>query len=526
MKLKKFLLIIGIAVIFLFSCDSHQSYTPPVYEGQGGGRQNGKFYTENMTNGTYYALYADKVYEGTNCDVWVEKNKGINTAAAIKAGKEFDGENIGDGIYAKLKPVFGFDSASLAGVTIPLNTLKFANWFCFPVTASEAKEKITILILDINDGNDPDVYTAGYFWAMDFFGADLSYYNESWYSNECPMLYINKKLLAVPEIELYTTIAHETQHLMNFTGDLAIRSPWSANGSSFGLTGLNIMDTWINEGLSSAAEYIYSGVFSEERVTWFNSDYYKTITKGNNFFVWAPYNASTPSSILDDYATVYYFFQWLRIKKGGAQNGATVYNDIIKSTNYDVNAILGAAKAINSSYNSWENLLGEWLKANYADFTSTKDYGVIDKDYLIDKNSQPIKKSFFLNLVSAGTSTSTWPLAPGEGVYTNNDTVPTGSNEKIVYALLSGLDLLSYNKNTDTEGSSLPCKPFSSSIVTADSLDTDTGPVSRSITKEQQPLPGGPYAISAGDMLMINGYKDNTSSLYTLTIDKEIRKSE
>ena len=542
MKLKRFLLIVGIAVILLYSCDSSNNWSLPVYEGPGGGVNN-KFFTEDMTNGNHYVLYADLVYEGTNCNVWVERNKGIDTAEAIKAGKEFDGKNTGPGIYGKLKPVFNFTEASLAGENFSLNTLQFANMFCNNTDI----EKITILILDIKDGNDPDVYTAGYFWAMDFFGPDLSYYNQSWFSNECPMLYINKKLLEKPEKaeELYTTIAHETQHLMNFTADLAIRSKWSKSGTSVMLTELNMMDTWINEGLSAAAEYLYSEEFSEERVKWFNSDPYGTITKGNNFYVWAPYSSSTPATILDDYATAYYFFQWLRLQS----NGTTIYNNIITSPSYDYQAVIAAAGkspgGIDSSYNNittgWGLLLRDWSAANYRYFADSETgrygyKGLITKKYLKDsKTNQDIKKIFYLDTLVSNTTN--WPLAPGGGVYTKKSMTLSAQSGYIRYAGWSGtapIDsgttsnfLLSYNINTDTEGSSANCAPFSMANAASSDVSVDT--VSRSIIQERQerqPIPGGPYAISAGDMRVINGLKDDSSSLNTRTISREIRKGE
>jgi hypothetical protein len=83
------------------------------------------------------------------------------------------------------------------------------------------------------------------------------------------------------------------------------------------LTGERV-DTWINEGLSTAAEYVYAGD-PAGRVRYYNDDPLGTIQIGNNFFYWG---GIWDSDILADYTTAYLFFQWLRMH---SSNGIGIY---------------------------------------------------------------------------------------------------------------------------------------------------------------------------------------------------------
>ena len=534
MKLKPFLLISGLAALLLFSCDS--SSLRYFYQGPGGGIDN-KFFAQDMTTGNFYTLLADPIYdEGKYCEVWAERGSNVSITTAQKVADQFDEE-----IYAKLEPVFGFKSAILDGEPINRDTLSFANWFC-----AKDSDKIIILILNIKDGNNSNVYTAGYFSPLDFLGYDPSYYNETWFSNECPMLYINAKMLNDLD-DLYTTIAHETQHLMSFTADLAIRSNWSVTDSGARLTKINQQDVWINEGLSAAAEYIYSGDYSPERVGWFCSDPRKSMTQGNNFYVWGNYS-SDPYTILDDYATVYFFFQWLRIEAGGDEQ---IYNKIIKSKKLDVDAVVDA-----TAYSNWGPLLRDWMADNYL---SSEDpsgfYGEIEPKYLSyeddDGDEITVERIFFLDwLFDIWEENRTeWSLAPGEGVYTKSEDWPkpppsnapnvrhaglkAGSAISESATLVTGYDdydsgaLLSYNINKTKTAGRETCYPLGQIVTGQNGSVSGSQPVPRSMAPWQTgSVPGGPYKISAADMLRINGNRADASGHNLPNISRELSIGE
>jgi hypothetical protein len=172
------------------------------------------------------------------------------------------------------------------------------------------------------------------------------------------------------------------------------------------------MDTWIDEGLSAAAERIYLGKHNSGRVSQFTQS--ETVRQGNNFFVWG----DRPDNILDEYSTVYLFFQWLRIQSGGTE----IYKNIIASSYSDYRAVTGAisggfAAALDST--SWETLLRSWFAANYLN-SPTGLYGY--------HGEIPTLKVYALG-------GKTQQLLPGEGVYSITGATPAlpssgGSNIK------------------------------------------------------------------------------------------------
>ena len=290
------------------------------------------------------------------------------------------------------------------------------------------------------------------------------------------------------------TLAHEMQHLMNYVTGRAM--------------GRSSMDTWINEGLSGAAEYMGTHTHNNGRIQWYNNDRLGTIVKGNNFFVWESGYSTNPNRVLDDYATVYMFFNWLRLQ---ASTGSGIYKTIINSTSVNYTAVTAAAAMeINSGYsNNWPLLLRDWMAANYINAPSGR-YGY---------RNDPLLKQILPQLLN-GSSGSFHPLAPGEGVYTQKTSMP-GATLNIKYAGLplrssttppndssaSGSSaLLSYNINTYKADNGEYCYPFS--VETDPSLNNTRMDMAYSdLFGQMYPL-SAPYPISMGDMLRLNGHRE------------------
>jgi hypothetical protein len=288
------------------------------------------------------------------------------------------------------------------------------------------------------------------------------------------------------------TIAHEMQHLMNFISTVVLKR--------------EVMDTWINEGLSTAAEWVYSGQHPKDRWEWYNVDSSGEIKKGNNFFMWGN-RKDKPSAILDDYATVYLFFQWLRLQSGNsALPLGNIYREILLSEFNDYTAVTNVAKSsIHSSYSDWSFLLRDWLAANFINAESGL-YGY--------KNDSTLKK--VKAPMHQGGDTSV-PLFPGEGVYsrtTSAETVPPASGN-IKYAGLNttsgtpsettgfaGGARLTYNVDTNLNGSSatgnitgVAPSPSVSIPITDVSGSVQIGPYKFT----------GPFKVDAGYFLRRNG---------------------
>jgi hypothetical protein len=293
------------------------------------------FWGQNTSTGAYYLVDAVLLaggQEGDACIVYGELSAANNnrisriTAEAVK--KEFNQH-----IHGPITDAFG------------------------PYEDFDKNGKLILLLLDIQDDYKPSSgssYIAGYFNRGDTYSTLLNPH-----SNEADMIYLDIDPGIAGGGEFYSTIAHEFQHLINF-------STRRKNNAG------NVQDLWIDEGLASAAEYMYNlgrgGGHIQTKIDFFNRDkgydkYTSAISRGNNFFTWVE-----DENLYDEYVTVYLFFQWLRIHAG---NGTGIYKDIITAEDLDLKAVTkAAAERIDPKFGDWETLLGTWLLANYVNASS------------------------------------------------------------------------------------------------------------------------------------------------------------
>jgi hypothetical protein len=427
-----------------------------------------QFWAIDTFGGSYYQLNAKLLAEGGHCTVWVEmasdEKPAVTEDEAVKMAQIYDTD-----IYPKMISAFSMSNIVFDGKQYD-NTMDFADR-----GLGDGDGKLCILLLDIRDSyfyGVNDAYVGGYFWEGNFYSNSFHSF-----SNECDMIYLDTYPGKPGSPESNRTLAHEMQHLMNFATTQVQRT--------------GNMDLWINEGLSSAAEWVYAGHEGDTRLGWYNADQTGLISRGNNFFVWDNRSSDSSYAVLDDYATVYLFFQWLRLQS----NGTDIYKTIIFSTSSDYNAVVNAM----SGYNDWGTLLKTWLAANYI-MAPTGSYGYKDDDYL------------------SGIQTKTAPsgpisivLYPGEGVYslTNSAGSTPAPGDKIKYAglnktgqilndnsVFAGGALLTYNVNTDQS------RPPESGTTTGVGANLLPG------SRFAGAVPMGPFAISAGDMLRRNGHKE------------------
>jgi hypothetical protein len=346
---------------------------------------------------SYYTVKAILLAENDSCYVYADHTANLPVSMGERIAREY-GERIAPGI---------------TGV--------FGNYY--PL------KKITILLLDIKDGYKlGGTYVAGYFSAKDIF--PKSFMSSS---NEMPMLYIDINPGKPGSNQFYSTIAHELQHLINFSSRYQRKNPGLDDIKDQSALDALIesihQDEWVDEGLSSAAEYIYNraaGMNSagkwhvREKIDHYNNaeTYYSSkqsnIAAGNNFFTWG----ENDNFIYDDYVTVYLFFQWLRIHAGDDADGDSIYRSIIESEYGDYRAVTSAVRkhiprlfekdAIDDHALEWERLLETWLAANYVN-APKKDAA----DGLFGYNAE------FTLIPAPYPSGKTVSLRPGEGVYSN-----------------------------------------------------------------------------------------------------------
>jgi hypothetical protein len=427
------------------------------------------FQAKDFTTRKDYSLKAELAASGRYCNVWVEKNNSTGKSQAKEIADAYDNK-----VHSQMINAFGLKNPAYNSRTFS-DIMKFADYL------GDGDGKLCILLLDIRDNYKKGVnesYVSGYFWAGNFIDMPGSNYRDIIFIDTNPGMENGQIEYAI------STLAHEMQHLMNFVTSVIKRSE-TKNGSVY----VEPMDTWIDEGLSSAAEYIYNnGNHSEDRISWYNENGNSKlaingmIDQGNNFFVWGNHANENIYAELDDYATVYLFFQWLRIQKGGLD----IWRDIISSSYYDYQAVTTTAKE------NWDDLLKNWMAANYIN-ASAGEWGY--------KGEIPITTHY------APEGKKSISLFPAEGVYSltdASDTLPSQNvnikyaglnktsgfmNDSVVYA--SGA-LLTYNKNVDLEA-----KP-ETGITTGKVPSANIMPAGgRSVMSSYS----GPFRIGGGNML-------------------------
>jgi len=428
----------------------------------------GNFFAFDFKLDKDYRVDADLLAVRQYCNVWVEKGSGLTNSQIQELADQYNNH-----IHEQMIAAFGINNISYAGRSFS-DVMKFADFL------GNNDGKLCILLLDIQDNYQKGVnnsYIAGYFWSGDFIKNMPG-------SNGRDMIYIDTYPGMENPKEAYNTLAHELQHLMNYVTSVAIRNNRS-------------MDLWINEGLAAAAEWIYSGQ-SQSRINWYNNDPTGLIAKGNNFFSWNNRANDHLNANMDNYATVFIFFQWLRL-----QPGSNIYRKIISSTHTDYRSVVGAL----DTYSDWDTVLKTWFAANYIN-AADGPYGYKNDDPLLMSIKAPVPSSI----------ESSVRLAPGEGVYSKTDSAPnvSGTTAFIKYSYLNketaqvrdnlfyqGGALLTYNANPNRTGAieqgvttGIPAATANVNIVSMDySLSLKSS------------LFSGAYRIDAGDFLRASGSK-------------------
>ena len=439
------------------------------------------FWAQNTSTEVFYLLTAELLAEGSNCRVWAETGSGITRATANSMARAYENE-----ILPKMMNTFG-DTRRFVdenNQTLAVGTMGWADY------NGDGDGKLCLLLLDIKDDHNPPTNTAyvgGYFDWRNFLSRSVFQY-----SNECDMIYIDTSPAIPGSKDSNATVAHEMQHLMNFITSTFARYDTKNNA-------IYLMDTWVNEGLSSAAEQLVLGEHVDWKINQFNYDLSGLIKKGNNFFVWGNREGEHQNAVLDDYATVYLFFQWLRLQSGSSD----IYKDTIMSNQYDYKAVTGAAsgRMSGNNYSNWPTLLKTWLAANYINSPSGP-YGY--------RNDSKLKN---IQAKTAPGGTTSLPLYPGEGVYSITSGTSLPSNTTYINyaglnksgaqfsesAAFAGGALLTFNSNSNINGAT------ASGTVTG---VTSIANASMSLAEESLMLETflkGPFPISARDMLRRNG---------------------
>ncbi|WP_100486955.1 Ig-like domain-containing protein [Sporolactobacillus pectinivorans] len=235
------------------------------------------FQASNLVTNTYYPEKATLEYVGSHADVWVGDPQ-FTSADATRLGQEFD------------------------RIIYPLDVSNFGS-----APNVDGSGKINILCFDIQDGFDPSNgysdYDAGYFDPRDLFPNDPPYIENS---NQTEIFYIdtNPSMGTGPTkdvTEAFSTLAHEFQHMINFNQKFLVQQH-------------DPMDTWMNEGLSMAAEQIYAeqvnaNAVLQDQIDDYNND--PDIADGHSLLYW-----DNSGDTIANYSLSYLFMEYLRIQCG------------------------------------------------------------------------------------------------------------------------------------------------------------------------------------------------------------------
>lgn len=276
---------------------------------------------------------------GKKCYVWVLNDnftKGTASGATINKEKAEQLAEQFDNMYELIREVFGKESDQMYDrgrlISIPDGT------------------KVNIVVYDIKGDYTvgQNSGTFGYFWPKDYYTPESNeFYNEGilLLSNNGKYFYIDSGFLNSAESMIYSTLAHEFQHMIHF-------------GQKYVNNGRN-SSTWSNEMMSMVCEDMiqeYLGISVENspimRLLTFATDYYRS-----GLTDWLP-----DDNVLFSYAGAYAFGAYLARNYGG--------KDLIKqiATNQyvDQEAITQALQAIGKN-ESFETVFKKYPQALLLD---------------------------------------------------------------------------------------------------------------------------------------------------------------
>ena len=476
-KLRLVFLLLAVCVASVFvACDKFAEI--PIVENQ--------FWGFDFGAEKARSVFADRIAENAYVVIYLERGQGhrVSRADAQIMADEFAGP-IRNTILRYFSP--NSISINLNGTKAEFrDILHFANH----VAGGGAEGRTTILLYDIRSGDMGGAFVAGFFLAMDMMQRG-PIPNSPFHANGRDMLHINTLLFTQQDglKEANLTVIHELAHLVNFTQSLNM---WFANGAG-SQTPLRLLDTWVDEALAMQAEHMYLGRALEGRIAWFVNDWYGTISRGNNFFVWGNHSGS---AILDDYSTAYLFLRWLFLH-AEATPGFDIYNffyRMVTSPYENYRVVTNVARDIRPEWENWEILLGTWHAANFfpqhPDFGYRGDLGISLKEG-----------------VRAIYGQSSISLYPGEGVFSSivGSFTPPEYGGHIRYVGLTPTGGISIGASSAINGSTL--LTFNANTIISNRAETGflTNVAQIPAPLSAVPLPElGPYAVGAWSLFRGN----------------------
>jgi hypothetical protein len=279
-----------------------------------------KFWVSDLSTDKRYQITAKLGYVGKYTKVWVNGGQ-LSKKEAATLGKAFDNT-----IFPLDDRYFGAPSDVDRDGTI--------NLLCFDIKDGSAER----------DGG----YASGYFDPNDLYKGTKSNHSELLYVDTYPSLGSSKH----KKVSLaYSTLVHEFQHLINYNQNVLVEKK-------------DEMDTWIDEGLSLAAEQLLSGKPLDDRIDYYNES--SSIANGKSLLYWDNFGDN-----LANYSLSYLFMQYLYIQCGQPDD---LFKRIITDSNSDYRAVQDVIHQYISPKMTFGRFMSNFRKALYLN-QSAGPYG-------------------------------------------------------------------------------------------------------------------------------------------------------
>ena len=297
-------------------------------------------------DGNFSSVNASLKAESDNCYVWIVSDIYDNSSSSDSDNKITTRQL--ETLASKFELIYGPETAIFGK---PYKELSQISGYVAP------SEKINILVFDIE--GDYTAFqssgTLGYFWGKDLY-YDSAVKSSGYRSNECEIFYIDSHFLDRYQEFVYSTLAHEFQHMLHFVHKKMEQELTSTNTNEA---------TWLNEMLSMICEDLLQETLGtkdeyspKSRLTYFNLGYaYLGLTEWDE-----NYTAYS-------YSNAYAFGAWLIRNYGGAE----LVKEMASNDCVDLDCITQAIETVTGNSITDTELLRQFSRALcYPELTKTQ----------------------------------------------------------------------------------------------------------------------------------------------------------
>jgi len=288
------------------------------------------FNVQNTNTENWTTVTATLMKSGTYCHIWVvgslDESSSIDNDNKLTSAQITNLADWFDKIYPAETNLIGYEYGGDPALTTTYG-------------GKDEDPKISILVFDINGDYKADQQSGvfGYFTGVDYQNAGyFSIDGDNYFSNGMEMFYIDSYFTDCEPDQMYSTLIHEFQHMINFNQKCI--APTLSGGNPFGVD----VPTWYNEMLSMMAEEVVgtSIGIADEGLPW-------SSRMGMHTYSYSEYGLDTWSysgNVLYSYAQSYAFGTYLMHNFGGAE--------VLRKM--ELNSLTGAA-SVASAVNAMQN---------------------------------------------------------------------------------------------------------------------------------------------------------------------------